>query len=335
VRAYEIVSAGGIGELHLGERPRPEPGPGEVLVRVHASSVNYRDLMTVEDPEARTIAYPRIPNSDGAGEVIAVGPGVTRFKAGDRVAGCFFQRWSDGEITPEAMASALGGALDGVLAEEVVLAADGVVAVPEHLSFEEASTLPCAALTAWHALVEKGALKAGETVLVLGTGGVSIFALQFAALHGARAIVVSSSDEKLERARILGAWQTVNYRERPAWDEAVLEITGNGVDHVVEVGGAGTLARSIASARVAGHVALIGVLTGGQVNPVMIMRKSLRVHGIYVGSRVMFEAMNRAIAAAALKPVIDRTFAFADARAAYHRMRGAAHLGKIVIAVGG
>jgi NADPH:quinone reductase-like Zn-dependent oxidoreductase len=336
VRAYEIVSAGGIGALHLGERPRPEPGPGEVLVRVHASSVNYRDLVTIEDPEARNIAYPRIPNSDCAGEVIAVGPGVSRFKAGDRVAGCFFQRWETGEVTVEAMASALGGAIDGVLAEEVVLAADGVVAVPEHLSYDEASTLPCAALTAWHALVEKGALKAGETVLLLGTGGVSTFALQFAQLHGARAIVISSSDDKLAHARALGAWQTVNYSETAAWDEAVLEITGGrGVDHVVEVGGAGTLERSLASARVAGHVALIGVLTGGLANPVMIMRKSLRVHGIYVGSRAMFEAMNRAIAAANLKPVIDRTFAFADARAAYHRMRGAGHTGKIVIAVGG
>jgi NADPH:quinone reductase-like Zn-dependent oxidoreductase len=243
MRAYEIVSADGIDALHLAERPSPAPGPGEVLVRVRASSLNYRDLLTVLDPESRAIPYPRIPNSDGAGEVVAVGPGVTRFAPGDRVAGTFFQRWGCGPITAEAMASALGGAQDGVLAEEVVLAERGLVPIPAHLSFEEAATLPCAAVTAWHALIEKGGLRAGETVLLLGTGGVSIFALQLAALHGARPIVISSSDAKLERARGLGAWQTVNYRTTPDWDRAVLDLTdGVGVDHVVEVGGAGTRA---------------------------------------------------------------------------------------------
>ncbi|HLT02080.1 MAG TPA: NAD(P)-dependent alcohol dehydrogenase [Geminicoccaceae bacterium] len=332
MRAYEIVGPGGIDALRLAERASPQPGHGEVLVRMRASSLNYRDLMTVQDPESRGIPYPRIPNSDGAGEVLAVGPGVTRFAPGDRVASTFFQRWDDGPITADAMASALGGALDGVLAEEVVLAERGLVHVPAHLSFEEAATLPCAALTAWHALIEKGRLRAGETVLLLGTGGVSTFALQFAALHGARPIVISSSDAKLERARALGAWQTLNYRATPDWDRAVLDITdGEGVDQVVEVGGAGTLERSIAACRVAGHIALIGVLTGGQINPTPIMRKSLTVHGIYVGSRAMFEAMNRAIAAAGLRPIIDRTFAFDDARAAYHHMQTAAHLGKIVV----
>ena len=331
MRAYEIQSAGGIDALALAERPTPEPGPGQVRVRVHASSVNYRDLMIISDPAARGLPYPRIPNSDGAGEVTAVGDDVAGVAVGDRVAGCFFQSWRDGAITPAAMASALGGAVDGVLAEEVVLAADGVVAAPDHLSYAEAATLPCAALTAWHALVEKGHLKAGETVLLLGTGGVSIFALQFAVLHGARAVVLSSSDAKLERARALGAWQTLNYREVPEWQESVAKMTGGGVDHVVEVGGAGTLERSIEATRVGGHVALIGVLTAGQVNPVAIMRKSLSVHGIYVGSRAMFLAMNRAIAAAGLSPVIDHEVAFADAPAAYHAMRAAGHFGKIVI----
>jgi NADPH:quinone reductase-like Zn-dependent oxidoreductase len=332
MRAYEIIGPGGIDALDLVDRATPEPGPGQVLVGIRASSINYRDLLTILDPEARGLPYPRIPNSDGAGEVLAVGPGVTRFAPGDRVAGTFFQRWDDGPITADAMASAIGGALDGVLAEEVVLGERGLVPIPAHLSFEEAACLPCAAVTAWHALIEKGRLRAGETVLLLGTGGVSTFALQLAVLHGARPIVISSSDAKLERARSMGAWQTVNYRTTPDWERAIVELTeGVGVDHVVEVGGAGTLERSIAACRVAGQIAVIGVLTGGQVNPTAIMRKSLTVHGIYVGSRAMFEAMNRAIAAAALRPVIDRRFGFADARAAYHHMREAGHFGKIVV----
>lgn len=334
MKVYAIVSADGIDALQLSERPAPQPGPGEVLVRIRASALNYRDLMTITDPVSRRVLYPRIPNSDGAGDVLAVGAGVTRFKPGDRVAGTFFQRWDDGPITADAMASALGGAIDGVLAEQVVLGERGLVHLPPHLSYEEAATLPCAALTAWHALVEKGGLKAGETVLLIGTGGVSIFALQIALLHGARAIVISSSDAKLERARGLGAWQTVNYRAEPEWDRAVLELTdGQGVDHVVEVGGAGTLERSIAAARVAGHIALIGVLTGGRIDPAPIMRKSLRVDGIYVGNRAMFEAMNRAIAAAALRPVIDRRFDFDQARGAYHQMRSAGHFGKLVVSL--
>ena len=332
MRAWEIVSNDGIDALSLAERPAPEPGAGEIAVRMRASSINYRDLLTVEAPGARKLPFPRVPNSCGAGEVVAAGPGVTRFAPGDRIASCFFQRWNDGAITPDAMASALGGALDGVLAEQAVLAEDGAVAIPAHMDWRQAAALPCAALTAWNALVEKGRVKAGETVLLLGTGGVSIFALQFAVMHGARAIVVSSSDVKRRRAKALGAWRTLNYRETPAWDRAVLDLTdGVGVDHVVEVGGAGTFERSIEAARVGGHVALIGVLTGGAANPTAVMRKSLTVHGVYVGSRAMFEAMNRALAAARLEPVIDRTYAFEDARAAFRDMRAAGHFGKLVI----
>ena len=334
MKAYEIRSPEGIDALHLADRPEPRPGPGQVLVRLHASSVNYRDLMNVLDPPGRGIAYPRIPNSDGAGEVVAVGDGVARFQPGDRVAGTFFQRWADGGISAEAMASALGGPIDGLLAEYAVLEADGLVKIPEHLSYEEAATLPCAALTAWHILVEMGRLKAGDTVLTLGTGGVSIFALQFAVMQGARVIVTSSSDRKLVRAAELGAWQTVNYRENPEWNEEVLAMTeGRGADIVVEVGGAGTLERSIQAARIGGSIGLVGVLTGGEINPTSVMRKSIRMQGIYVGSRAMFESMNRAIAANELHPVIDQRFGFDDARAAFHHMQGGGHFGKIVIGI--
>ena len=274
-----------------------------------------------------------MPNSDAAGEVTALGSDVAGMALGDRVAGCFFQDWQDGPITAAAMQSALGGARDGVLAEEVVLDADGLVPVPAGLSDAEASTLPCAALTAWHALVEKGGVKPGDTVLLLGTGGVSIFALQFAVMHGARAIITSSSNEKLARARQLGAWQTLNYADNADWDQAVIELTGGGVDQTIEVGGPGTLEKSINATRVAGRVSLIGILSGaaGQVTPTAIMRKSITVQGIYVGSRAMFLRMNRAIAAHDLKPVIDQTFGFDQAPAAYHAMRAAGHFGKLVV----
>lgn len=334
MRAWQIVSDKGIEGLELAERPSPRPGHGEVAIRVRASSINFRDLMTIKDPVSRRLPYPRVPNSDAAGEIVAVGPGVTSVKVGDRVASCFFQRWNDGPCTSEAMANALGGTADGVLAEEIVLREDGIVTIPGDLTFEEAATLPCAALTAWNALAEVARIKPGDTVLLLGTGGVSIFALQFVRMMGARAIVTSSSDEKLAMARELGAWRTINYRSRPDWEAAVLELTdGAGVDCTVEVGGAGTLPRSIAATRVAGTIALIGVLTGGQIDPALVMRKSIRLQGIYVGSRRMFRDMNRAIALNGLRPVIDETFAFADARAAYRAMDSAQHFGKIVIRV--
>jgi len=336
MKAWEIVSADGIDGLALNERPSACAGPGEVIVRVRASSVNYRDLATIEDPEPRGIKYPTIPNSDGAGEVIALGSGVGRFSIGDRVMGCFFQNWPSGGITASTMASAMGGAIDGVLAEEVVLKEDAMVRIPDHLSFEEAATLPCAGLTAWNALFGRGSVMAGETVLLLGTGGVSVFAQQFATMAGAKTIVTSSSDDKLNRVREMGAWQTVNYHQNPDWEKTVLEMTGgNGVDHVVEVGGPGTLQKSITAVRIGGRISVIGILTGagGQIVPTDIMRKSLNVRGIYVGSHEMFEDMTRAIATHNLKPVIDKTFAFDDARAAYHHMRTAGHFGKIVITV--
>jgi len=333
MKAWQIVSEGGIDALALAEVALRDPGPGEVRVRMAAGSVNYRDLMTVKFPAARGLPYPRVPNSDGAGTVTAVGAGVTGIAVGDRVTSCFFQEWGDGACSPAAMASALGGALDGVLAEEVVLKAEGVVPTPAHLSDIEAATLPCAALTAWNALVEVGRVKAGDTVLLLGTGGVSIFALQFATAMGARVVLTSSSDAKLERARAMGAAATVNYKTVPDWEKAVLDLTeGSGVDLTVEVGGAGTLARSVAATRVAGTIALIGVLTGGSIDPTLIMRRSQRVQGVYVGSRRMFLDMNRALALHGIRPVIDRTVPFADARDAYRAMEAAGHFGKIAIA---
>lgn len=332
MKAWQIVSDG-IDALKLAETAARDPGPGEVRMRVEASSINYRDLMTVKHASSRGLALPRVPNSDGAGTVTAVGAGVKGISVGDRVASCFFQDWVDGACSPEAMASALGGALDGVLAEEVVLKADGVVPVPAHLSAAEAATLPCAALTAWHALVEVGRLKAGDTVLLLGTGGVSIFALQFAKAMGARVILTSSSDEKLARARGMGADDTVNYKADPDWQKAVLELTGGrGVDVTVEVGGPGTLARSVEATRVAGRIALIGVLTGGTIDPTLVMRKSITLQGVYVGSRRMFLDMNRALALHGIRPVIDKTVPFAEAKAAYRAMEAAGHFGKIVIA---
>ena len=332
MKVWQIVGDGGIDALEMTEWPSPEPGLGQVKVRVRANSINYRDLNAVRAPGRMGLAFPRIPNSDGAGDVVAVGAGVSGIGVGDRVAGCFFQNWAAGDISAAAMASALGGPIDGMLAEEVVLNAHGVVPVPAHLDYAEAATLPCAALTAWNGLAVSGGLKAGDTVLLLGTGGVSIFALQFCAMTGAQAIVTSKSDEKLARARKMGAWRTINYAETPDWASAVNDMTGGaGVDHVVEVGGGGTLEQSIEAVRVGGHIAMIGVLTQGAVNPTPILRKSIRLHGIYVGSRAMFLDMNAAIEAGGLKPVLDRRFAFANAADAYRCMEAAGHFGKIVI----
>jgi NADPH:quinone reductase-like Zn-dependent oxidoreductase len=334
MRAYEIVSDGGIDALALNERPSPQPGVGEILVGIRASSINYRDLSTIEDPVVRAIAYPRIPNSDGAGEVLAVGDGVTRFETGDRVAGCFFQDWVDGGITAAAMASAMGGPVDGVLAENVVLNAAAAVHIPAHLSYEEGATLPCAGLTAWNCLVEQGCLKPGKTALFLGTGGVSIIGLQIAKMMGARAIITSSSEAKLERASELGADELINYREYPDWHAKVLDMTdGHGVDVTIETGGGGTLEKTMQATRVGGTISLIGVLTGGSIDPTTVMRKSIRLQGVYVGSRRMFEDMNAALTLNQIHPLIDQVFEFEDAREAYHHMRAAGHFGKLVVRI--
>ncbi len=333
MRSYFIEQASGIDALKIREQDTPAPGPGQILVRMKAASINYRDLLVVCGNYSRNLPLPLVPLSDGAGEVVATGDGVTRWKAGDRVAATFFQDWDGGEIGDGAARSALGGALDGVLAEYVVLGERGVVALPRHLSFEEGATLPCAALTAWHAL-QSGRLVCGQTVLTMGTGGVSVFALQFARAAGARVIATTGTGGKMEKLRELGASDVIDYKSEPNWESKVLDLTGRrGVDQVVEVGGAGTLGRSLKAVRPGGHISLIGVLAGGagEVNPLPAVMKGVRIQGIFVGSREMFEAMNRAIELHTIRPAVDRVFPFDEAPDAYRHMQSGAHFGKVVI----
>jgi NADPH:quinone reductase-like Zn-dependent oxidoreductase len=334
MQLYELQHKPGLDSITLTQRPDPRPGAGQVLLRMRAWSLNYRDLLMAKGAYGASPSLGRIPLSDGVGEVIEVGAGVTRVRPGDRVAGIFMQGWIAGQATAEVATTALGGAIDGMLAEYVVLSGEGVLKVPAHLADEEAATLPCAAVTAWNALVRQARVKAGDVVALQGTGGVSLFALQFAKLMGARCIITSSSDEKLEVARKLGADDLINYRTHPDWDQAVLELTGGrGADVVVEVGGAGTLEKSLSAVRFSGIVTLIGVLAGtaGPIPTAAIHRRHLRVQGIYVGSREMFEEMNRAIDHHRLRPHIGNVFPFEQARAAYDHLASATHTGKVVI----
>lgn len=337
MKAIAIEGSFGLDHLHLHERPDPRPGPGQVVVKVASTSLNARDLMMVRGTYNPRQPLPLIPLSDGVGTIVEVGEAVTRVRVGDRVASLFAQGWLSGAPSKAKLSTTLGSPRDGMLAELVVLDAEGVVPVPSYLSDDEAATLPCAALTAWSALVTQGQLVAGQTVLVQGTGGVSIFALQIAKLVGARVIVTSSSDEKLERARALGADETINYTTAPDWDKRARELTIDGVDHVIEVGGAGTLTRSLKAVRVGGTISVIGVLAGAstELSVVPVLMQNLRLQGVFVGHRESFEAMNRAFALAKLRPVIDRVFAFEEARAAFDHMASATHFGKICLRVGG
>jgi len=334
MKVVEIQGGFGLERLAVTERPEPRPGPGQVLLRMHAASLNYRDLLTVTGRYNPRQPLPLVPCSDGVGEVLAVGEGVTRVTKGDRVATTFTQGWIAGRPDRDKLRTTLGGPLDGTLAEVMALDQDGVVRVPEHLSDEEASTLPCAAVTAWTALAVHGAVKAGDTVVAQGTGGVSIFALQFAGLLGARAIVTSSSDEKLERARSLGAWATINYSARPDWGKEVRALTGGrGADLIVEVGGAGTLAQSLDAVRIGGQISQIGVLAGtaAKLDVIPILMKQVRIQGLLVGDREAFESMNLAIAQHRMRPVIDRVFPFDQVREALEHMAAGRHFGKICI----
>jgi NADPH:quinone reductase-like Zn-dependent oxidoreductase len=336
MRLYQFGKLGSLDGLKLREAEVPRPGAGQVVVRIRACSLNHRDLNIISGNYSSVAIKPEaIPLSDGAGEVTAVGQGVTRWKVGDRVAPIFVQRWLGGNLLPEYMPSALGGPSDGVLAEQIVLSEEGLVRIPSHMSFEQAATLPCAAVTAWNAALVKGGLQPGHTVVTLGTGGVSLFSAQFALITGARVIATTGSDEKVERLRELGVSEVVNCRTTPNWDVRVRELTGGrGADLVVEVGGPGSVAKSIAAIRYCGHISVVGNLAGkATIDPGALFAKRASMCGIQVGSRDMFEAMNRAIEVAKLEPVIDRVFDFTETRAAYEYLAGGKHFGKVVIRV--
>ena len=337
MRVYEVQKgATSLDGLRLGERPEPKPDWHQVLIRVRATSLNYRDQMIVTGnyfggPVTRDL----IPLSDGAGEVTAIGPGVTRFKTGDRVCGTFFQSWISGPMTERH--PALGNPLDGTLAEYILLHEDGVVAMPANLSFEEAATLPCAGLTAWNALMVSGKpVRPGDTVLCLGTGGVSMAGVVFAKAAGARVIVTSSSDEKIKRCRTLGAADGINYKTHPDWEKQLMQLTGgHGADHILENGGAGSLNKSFEACAFGGKVALIGFLAAltGDINPAILMMKTGSMVGIGVGSRAMFEDMNRAIEVNQIQPVVDKVFPFEKAADAFRCQASGDFLGKVVITV--
>ena len=333
MKLYEGRTADGPNGWVLTEKDAPTPKANEAVIAVKAVSLNYRDLLLSKNPNAKR---PIVPLSDGAGEIIAVGADVMRFSVGDRVALNFFRDWTAGGIRAEYHDSAYGGAIDGLLTEQIAVPEQSLVRIPDYLTYAEAATLPCAAVTVWNALFEQAKMTAGETVLLLGTGGVSIFGLQMAKMAGAKTILTSSSDEKLDRARELGADITINYKTNPDWEKAVWDATSRrGVDHVVEVGGAGTLEKSLQSTRTGGTVSIIGVLTGfdGQINPANILQRSIRANGIYVGSVAMFERMNAALAQNEIRPTIDRVFPFDAAQDALAYMESAGHFGKIVVSL--
>ncbi len=334
-RLARLVSRDGALALDLGEGPVPLPGQREVLVRIEAASLNYRDLMVLRGHYPGTPRQGLVPLSDGAGTVVAAGPQAARWRMGDRVAPAFFRDWIGGPFRTSYLPSSLGaGDTDGVLADFVAVPEDSLVAVPDGLTAAEAATLPCAAVTAWQALMVRGRLKPGDTVLVQGTGGVALFGLQFAAALGARVVVTSSSDAKLERARAMGAWQTVNYRSHPDWDAEVRRLTdGDGASHILDLGGAETFARSLACVAAGGHIAQIGVLTGFAAAPNLapLMWANADINGILVGSGEHFAAMNAFIAEHGITPVIDRVFPFAEIHAAYDHLASGGHFGKVVI----
>ena len=333
MKVVEIRESFGGGSLQVVERPEPVPGPGQVVLKMKAFSINYRELLVVNGVGRWRPPLGRVPVSDGVGLVVAAGTGVSRVKIGDRVSPIFYPKWLEGRVTAEKMEHALGGAAaDGVLAEYTVFDDTSLVRVPAHLTDEEAATLPCAGVTAWNALLSFGNIMPGDSVVVLGTGGVSVFALQFAQFRGARVIITSSSDQKLARAKELGADAGIDYKVRPDWPTAIAELTGGaGADYVVDT--VGELKKAIRAVRLGGTVAFVGLLHGmtTEVDLVTFMGKSSRVEAVDVGSREMFETMNKAIAFHAMRPVVDRVFGFSELREALNCLKGARHFGKICL----
>lgn len=335
MKVFQIQDDWGMANLKLATRPDPNAGPGQVVVRMKAASLNYRDLVVPDRGYgSHTGTLPLIPLSDGAGVVAEIGPGVTRVKVGDRVCPLFAQAWISGEPTPERLSRALGGPVDGTMAEYMLLSQEGVSRVPAHLTDEQAAALPCAALTAWSALVTHDRLEPGSRVLVQGTGGVALFALQFAKLRGCHVTVLSSSDQKIEKAKALGADAGINYSKVPDWYRATREITGGaGYDHIVELGGEKTLEQSLRCIRPGGTLSMIGVLSGGMLSARLglVVTRQVRLQGITVGNRDGFEAMLRAVGQHGLQPVIDRVFAFEELKEAMAYLKSGAHFGKVCI----
>lgn len=336
MKAYRIRPGSMIDGLEPFQAEAPTLTECDVRVCVHAVSLNYRDLMVARGTYPVSKERYVVPCSDGAGEVVAVGTSVSKFTVGDRVAATFFPSWSEGPVTPEKTTGSLGGNIDGMLSEEVVLPESALVHVPAHLDFAEAATMPCAGVTAWNALFVDGGIKPGATVLLLGTGGVSIIALQLAKAAGLRVIITSSDDDKLRRARELGADATINYKTQPEWQTEVLALTeGKGVEIVLDVGGTDTVARSVAATRMGGTIAIIGGVSGfsGGIDLTALLFGAKQARGIFVGSRSMFEDLNRFVAVNRIRPVIDSVFAFDQAKAAFAHLDGGRHFGKVVIKV--
>ena len=335
MRVFQIEGEWGLDNLKVGVRPDPKPGPGQVLLRMRASSINYRDPIVPERAYgSQSGDLPLIPVSDGVGDVIEIGAGVTRVSVGDRACPAYFQRWISGEPNANRLTQSLGGPLDGTMAQYMCLSEEGVVKVPTYLTNLEASTLPCAALTAWSALVECGHLKPGEQLLIQGSGGVALFALQFAKMLGARVTVISSSDAKIERLKAMGADATINYRETPEWGKAARALTeGRGFDHILEVGGEKTLPQSLRCIRPGGTLSMIGILSGGAMSTSLglIITRQVKLQGITVGHRDGLEDMINAMALHQIRPVVDKVFDFEDLKASFDYLKTGAQFGKICI----
>ncbi|WP_419799011.1 MAG: zinc-dependent alcohol dehydrogenase family protein [Terasakiella sp.] len=334
MKAWQIEKTFGLENLNLIDLPAPKLNPGQVLVKMTAASLNYRDLVTVAGAYGKTVKTPLIPCSDGAGYVVECGPNANRFEVGARVCPIFFPDWMDGPARPSVIPQALGGAYDGTLSEYMVVSENACIPIPDYLSDIEAASLPCAAVTAWSALFEQSALSSSDCVVIQGTGGVALFALLFAKAAGAQVLITSSSDKKLERAKELGADYTVNYYDHPVWRQQVKKIWSEGADHIIELGGAQTLEQSIRATRIGGHISLIGVLTGANTSSIplpMILMRNIRIQGVTVGSKTAFERMTAFMEKHNIKPVIDQTFNFKEVPSAFKYLESGQHFGKVCV----